>query len=220
MSSKFINRDNVVTIFEKSLGLIKEKKKTITSSFLPASITECPRRLCYKITYYYMDNSPYDTIAADHIAKKWVKYLEKCKGIRVINSHVIVSDEHFQVAGIIDSIIDIDDEIMVFKVKEINDDSFKTIQSSGALRRDVVEIMVYMWLAEMKSGLLVYENKNNNDVISFRIDYYQSIIQAVKKLCEVVINHKKQGVLPNRPYDSSNGEECNICEFKQQCWEK
>jgi hypothetical protein len=57
------------------------------------------------------------------------------------------------------------------------------MRENGAFKKDVIEIMVYMWLTETKGGILLYENKDSNEYSIFYVDFYIPIINSIKKKC-------------------------------------
>jgi hypothetical protein len=150
--------------------------------------------------------------------KKWLEFLNKFSDLRIIDRNVTVADCHYNVSGNIDIILNIGGKIFITKIQPVNHDDFAQVKEKGAFKKHVIEMIVYMWLSETNDGLLLYDNQNTNCYRIFHIKGYSPVIKSVMKKCLELLEYKIQGRIPNRPYKSTGVEECNLCEFKKECW--
>lgn len=216
---KFVgkNKDSILleSIIEKKN---EEYKRNFSSSFHPSSITECPRRLIYK-TQIHSDNKNEFLNDMDIVfsRKKWIDFFQKTKVAQVLRDEFIAADCHYNISGTVDAVLKINGNIYVTKIYSICNSDFIKMRENGAFKKDVIEVITYMWLTETKGGILLYENRDNNEYSIFHVDFYVPIINSIKKKCLDLIEHKINGKVPERPYDSNESNECIICEFKEKC---
>lgn len=192
----------------------------INSTFDPLLLTECPRRLLYRIVGASHSTSV-SYIKNQHklaIKNKWINILKGCKKINFQQENAVVADAKYNITGKIDAIISFDLDIYVTQIKSVSNEDFINIKEKGALKKDVVESIIYLWLLEAKDGLVIYDN-NNGDHEIFHIEPYQPIIKSVRSKCQEMMRNKMEGSLPERPYKDSSSSECGFCEFVGTCWE-
>jgi hypothetical protein len=193
---------------------IKNISPIIDGTFNPSNIVECPRKIMYK-SMGETNNHKID----DKIFKnKWLDFFSKSTNIKLINRDVLVVDCNYNLGGKLDAILNINDIKSVLKIYFINDNDFSLVKEE-AFKKHVMETMTYMWLTEIKNGLILYENKNTGEYLAFHVIPYKSIIESIKKKFSILFKQKIKGEMPSKPYDSCESDECKLCECKQKCWE-
>lgn len=221
-TSKFVKKDEISSLFD---FILKEGRKKLhqypSSSFDPSRLTECPRRIIYRANGCSSENL--DTYLSTHhelfAKKKWIEYFESCKSINVLYKNAPLADCHYNISGNIDVVLKIGGCNYVVSIMELNQEDFIKLGKNGAFKRHVVEVMIYIWLMELHDGLLLYENKNNNDYSIFHVKLYEPIVRSIIKKCLDLIENKMQGIIPKRPYDKKESNECLVCEFSKKCWD-
>jgi len=213
----FVLTDELSLSFSASLKRTLGKSCIYNTSFSPEMLSECPRRILYKISGFYNVNSlACDTRIANK--NKWISIFKKTAGIRVVDTDVYASSVDYQISGSIDVVLQVSDTIMATQIKGVNDELFAKIQDNGAFKKDVLEVMLFLWLLELKDGLILYENVQKYDFLSFHIQLYMPMINLAKKKCEKLIGFQRAGKLIERPYKSKSDKECISCEFLEKCW--
>ena len=224
-SPAFIKKDSFSGNFEAIIRAEitnRSKISPVMTSLNPSNITECPRKLAYQI----MENrtnkvSDYLSLSSDIFTKKkWMEYFRKFKGIKLVEENLTASECNCNISGVLDAVIQIDDINIATQIFVVRSDEFLEIQKEGALKRHVIEVLIYMWLTELKNGLLIYENSNTHEYLSFHIEPYKPIITSVQKKCLLLMEGKIRGQLPEQPYKNRNGNECKKCEYLKTCWNK
>jgi hypothetical protein len=190
---------------------------SVTSTFDPKHLTECPRRIIYRTTL----NNVGQTYGDNYIENEFkfrVSRIIRQSGIKVLSDNLSLSDCNYNIVGNLDYVIQLECGSTATKFYSVDDETFQNVLKKGAIRKDVVEVMVYMWLVELNSGLMVYENKNNNQITSFHIKPYKPIIKSVINKCKILLEHEFKGTKPDRPYNKRTSNECKQCEFVTECW--
>jgi hypothetical protein len=220
----FVKKDDISLSIDSNIDLsIADRFRNIypTSSFDPSRVTDCPRRMIYRVNGNKQDffDTYMDSISVSMAKTRWLDFFDKCKFIRKVERNLTIADCHYNISGCIDATLKIDNIIYITKIQSVNDFDFSQIKSKGAFKKHVIEVVVYLWLAEKKDGLLFYENKNTHEHLTFHVSPYQSIIKSVTEKCTNLIDCKMKGIIPKRPYKTKDGNECSKCEYRKTCWE-
>ena len=218
---KFVRTDEISSLFD---SLIRQEDREnchnfYVSVFDPSHLTECPRRIIYRAQGCNPESFSYlNTMGELFARKKWLEYLGKCKSIKVVDKNIVAADCHYNISGNVDAVLNIGDCNYVAKIQPVNNSDFKQIEEKGAIKKHVVELIVYMWLTELRDGLLLYENQNTYKYTVFHVKPYAPVIKSVIKKCSGLMESKIQGVIPVRPYKTKDANECKVCEFSKKCW--
>jgi CRISPR/Cas system-associated exonuclease Cas4 (RecB family) len=218
----FVERDRVSRELEELLRDANEKRsiKAFVSSLDPSSLVECPRRLFYKTTSSYVSSASYFENQTQHFTiTKWISYLDRCRGVRVVEKNVCSADGNYHIHGYLPAVIEFQHLMAGVLVKGVNNEQFSEIKKKGVVKKDVVELMIYLWLLEIQDGLLIYDDLGNQDYRIFHVVGYKPIIESVKRKCLEIISCQKEGRPPSRPYRSKT-RECKQCEFLRMCWKE
>jgi len=225
IADKFIKLDQVSKNLELLINAEDSKRSMFfpTSNFDPSHLTECPRRIIYRvnnITPDFYRESYLDMMSGLFGKKKWIDMMEKFKNLKIVDKNVVAADCHYNISGNIDVILNIEEKIYVTKIQCIDQNQFDQIVMKGAIKKHVIEIIVYLWLTEINDGILLYDNQNTNQYKIFHIKAYSPIIKSITKKCLRLIDFKMNGKIPERPYESSGSSECSQCEFFKTCWKE
>jgi len=221
---EFAKKDEQSKLLETLIEEDNDRRSasTISSTFDPRTLTECARRMLYR-SYGFPHKSKLsykDSQIEMAVKGKWLQIFNDCIQIRLAEKNVVVADSKYHIAGSINAVIDMNNTLFATQIKPVCEQDFNNIKQKGACKKDVVELMVYMWLLEIKDGLIVYDNNNNGDYEVYHIEPYIPIIKAIKLKCGNMVRNKMEESLPERSYKDSSSAECNSCEFINQCWDK
>jgi len=219
----FVKKDHITAQLEQIIDseVSARSKESLKTTFNPNTITECSRKLIYRVMGdgKQKESASYLKTTSDiYTKKKWQEYFSKFKSIKLLESDLVVGDCNYNMSGTIDAVISVNDVIFAVKIFPVNEDRFLTVKKRGASKKDVIETIIYMWLAELKHGLAIYENENTHEYELFDIEPYKPIIMAVKSKCLTLSECKIKGEIPGKPYKVKTAKECKCCEFLNKCW--
>jgi hypothetical protein len=209
----------------KQLFLDENEKRSLeirSGSFDPRHITQCRRRIMYRAMSKEksFDNLYFENSHQRAIANKWIGYLKACHKTHLFEPHAIVADAELNLKGVVDALVKYEDVFHAINVRPVNNETFQQIQEKGCLRKDAVDLIVCMWMAEVPFGILIYENNDNQEIETFEISKNDLVIQQVKSKCKELIPYQLKGNLPNRDYKDSDSKECKACEYRDICFNK
>lgn len=223
----FVIRDNLSNVIEDKVRLYSHGPyiQDISRTFHPDEITECGRKLCYKIngSKYKLPYSNIEYNAIMEAKARWIYILRHTEGIKVIDWGVLASDCNYNMLTKVDCVIqvsDMEDLQIAVLIKSVESGEFDNVKKNGATRKDIVRIMTDMWLIELANGVIIYENRNNFDFMIYRVVPHNAVMNSIKDKAKELFSYKVRGSVPPRPYKSSIAKECQSCEFFKPCWNK
>lgn len=189
--------------------------------FYSRSITECERRLIYRANGERTDEvlPVMEECSQEAIKNKWISFFSDAKRVTLIAKDLDVVDNNFNLVGKVDGVLRIGNLFTILMVKGLPSNEYADVLQNGAKRKHLVEIIINMWLAEIHHGVLLYENKDNNNFHILHVEPYEAIIGAVSRKCTKMIDFKFNSKLPPRPYKNNNSKECIECGYRTACWQ-
>jgi CRISPR/Cas system-associated exonuclease Cas4 (RecB family) len=79
------------------------------------------------------------------------------------------------------------------------------------------QAQIYMHCLDLESGYVIYENKNNQDILPIYIDRDQKFIDKLFKKYETIYHNYVNGQIPDHPYKRTSAN-CNSCDLAALCW--
>jgi CRISPR/Cas system-associated exonuclease Cas4 (RecB family) len=127
------------------------------------------------------------------------------------------------VRGFADVVLEIDDEEIIGEIKTIKDQYFIQRKSEGIPSPShLLQLLVYMKIEGAQEGFILYENKNDNELLAIPIqmsEKNEDYIDYVFEWMEEVYSSYKDNILPRRGYTKSTWT-CKSCPVSETCLEK
>ncbi|MBM3910650.1 MAG: hypothetical protein FJ356_03265 [Thaumarchaeota archaeon] len=215
------------------------KKKTFAPSGLVYGHGGCPRYwyLAFEGNIFESDDEPYDvanmtagTMSHDRIqqamldsgvAKKFLdeKYFEETGKERDTTEFKVAQSDP-PIFGWGDAMLEIENEEVVGEIKTMKSESFEYFKNKGEpADYHVKQLIIYMKVLGKAKGVLIYENKNNHDLVVFPIEVteqYKNWVNTAFDWMRVVYKSWKDKQLPQKNY-RSNSKTCKGCPVKVAC---
>jgi len=215
------------------------KKKTFAPSGLVFGHGECPRYwyLAFEGNIFESYNDAYDianmnagTLSHDRIqqamldsgiAKRFLdeKHFEETGKEKDTTEFKVVNSDP-PIFGWGDAMLIIDDEEVVGEIKTMKSESFEYYKNKGEpADYHVKQLIIYMKVLGKAKGALIYENKNNHDLLVFPIEVteqYKNWINTAFDWMRVVYKSWKDKQLPQKNY-RTNSKICKECPVKAAC---
>ncbi len=205
-------------------------KRTI-KGFHPSNTTECPRYLVYMFRGEWLPphNNPrlqriFDTGHSMH--KRMGDYFEKMGIVVALEKSVNTTLYHIDkdgkkwpvpIEGTCDGIIDWNGH-KVIEFKSISDMGFAQRRVFGKPKPDHVrQTQIYLAALDLQIGYVIYENKNNQEILIFEVERDQVFLDKLFKKYAKIFKTFKDGKLPTR-YKSPTCANCQYCNLNKKCW--
>lgn len=215
------------------------KKKTFAPSGLVFGHGECPRYwyLAFEGNIFESYNDAYDvanmnagTLSHDRIqqamldsgiAKRFLdeKHFEETGKEKDTTEFKVVNSDP-PIFGWGDAMLLIDNEEVIGEIKTMKAESFEYYKNKGEpADYHVKQLIIYMKVLGKAKGALIYENKNNHDLLVFPIEVteqYKNWVNTAFDWMRVVYKSWKDKQLPQKNY-RTNSKICKECPVKSAC---
>jgi CRISPR/Cas system-associated exonuclease Cas4 (RecB family) len=239
----FLDTDALIEKINYGYIAKRENKHTKKKTFAPSTLTyghgECPRYwyLAFEGNMFEEKNNPYSVanmasgtlshgriqqaMMDSGIAKKFLdeKHFEKYKEEKETTEFKVINDDP-PIFGYGDAIINWEDEEIIGEIKTMKSESFDGYKFKGEpAKYHVMQLIIYMRVLGKTKGVLIYENKNNHDLLVFPIEAteeYKVWINNTFDWMREVYKSWKDKNLPQKNY-RSNSRICKACPVKAAC---
>ena len=221
----------------------QEPKKMTKKTFAPSTITYsdgsgvCPRYwyLAFEGSIFESYSTPFDianmssgtlshsriekALRHSGIAKIYKKENLKTGELEDTTEFKVISSEP-PIFGYGDCMLVWNDEEIVGEIKTQNNEAFEYRKRANKPKQDhVAQVLIYMKVLGRSKGIIIYENKNNHELLLFPIevnDNYRSWINNTFDWMNAVHSSWKKKELPIKNY-RTNAKICKKCPVKQAC---
>jgi CRISPR/Cas system-associated exonuclease Cas4 (RecB family) len=215
----------------KSADALSKLKRSESSSqrvtkFYPSNIGKCCRYIWYDMMGYPRPAMEPRILRicrnGDSMHERYQKWFEEM-GILVANEYPIKFPE-LRISGRLDSIIrtvsivPAIDDIAIVELKSANNKKFsKMVRENLPLPEYIDQIHLYMELLQIPYGIILVENKNDQELLEFWVEYDVNYGKKLLSKVQYVNNCVTKNQLPNRDYSMSSYE-CRYCDYRDICW--
>ena len=216
-----------------------QTKKTFAPSTLTWSHGECARYwyLAFEGNVFENSDTPYGvanmtsgTMSHDRIqaammdsgiAKKFIDEAELEKtGKEVYTTEFKVVNSDPPIFGWGDAMLLIDGEEVVGEIKTMNNEAFEYRKLHKKPKAGhLIQLLIYMKVLKKSKGVLIYENKNNHELLVLPIevnDYYIKWVDQAFDWMRDVRKAWKDKTIPVKNY-RSNSKICKTCPLQKAC---
>jgi len=198
----------------------------------PSEIGECTRKIVYSILNFPTETVPdsrvqrifqnghhvHDRYLADYLpkiglpCKVWVKKRTGWKLVDFIE--IMLSDKDLWLRGAPDAIIFNPNtgKKYVFELKSMNQEEFWKLEEP--VESHIYQAHLYMYMTKIHKAILLYENKNRQDIKEFEVEYDPEIInfliRKIRKIQQYVRSYVSAMEVPEREY---NAKKCSYCPY-------
>ena len=150
----------------------------------------------------------------DSIHQLIMKPLLSIREIHVVASEMNIPPQEL-VSGRADAIISDGKDMYVLDIKSMNSMIFKNLEE--AKEENINQIQLYLHFFKIPKGILLYVNKDTQELKEFLINYNKNIANC---LLEELSGFKKQidaNVVPPRFSGYPDNWQCKYCQFREIC---
>lgn len=205
----------------------REPKHTQKKTFGPSTIAyghgECPRYwyLAFEGAVFEDNSDPYAVANMSNgtLSHGRIEEAIKNSGLSIDSEFKIFNDDP-PIFGYVDNFINWKDEEVVVEVKTTNNEVFEYRKRTGKPKMGhVVQILIYMKILKKAKGVLIYENKNNHELLVIPVevnDHYRKWIDEAFEWMRVVRKSWEVKELPTKNY-RANSKVCKNCPIRKAC---
>lgn len=119
------------------------------------------------------------------------------------------------ISGRADAILCVGNENYVLDIKSINSMIFRKMAEPK--EENVYQIQLYLHYFNIKKGILLYIDKDQQDMKEFFVDYDEALCKSLLDKFYALKDQVEKNVLPARLADYPRNWQCSYCQFKDIC---
>lgn len=189
--------------------------------FHPSTTNECGRYavylfrgVTYQPKYDARTQRIFDNGHATH--DRIYKYLDEM-GI-LLECEIPVQHDDPPIEGTADGIIEWEGRKLI-ELKSIADQGFMLRKAHHKPKDDHYrQAQIYMRCLDLDGGFVIYENKNNQEILPIYVERNNDFIDKLFKKYAKIYSIYKEGNLPKRPYKQITSTTCRMCDLAEMCW--
>jgi CRISPR/Cas system-associated exonuclease Cas4 (RecB family) len=135
----------------------------------------------------------------------------------LVHEEIPVSYEDPPIQGTADGVIDLFGHRLI-ELKSISAEGFEyrrlAHKPSDAHYR---QAQIYMQCLDLDSGFVIYENKNNQQILPIYIERDAKFIDKLFNKYKKIYKNFLEGDMPDRPYKRTS-KHCASCDLEAHCW--
>ena len=177
---------------------------------------KCPRAVFFKFK-----NAPKEEMEArilrmfDHGDYIHRLILSTLFSLGIVRSSEINIPPQRVISGRADAILSWEDELYVLDIKSMNSFLFKNLVQPK--QENVCQLQLYLHFFGIKKGILLYVNKDTQELKEFIILYDKILATKLFKDLESLKTKIDSSTIPKRLSDYPKDKECQFCQFREIC---
>jgi len=225
----FLNTKDLIEKINYGYIAKREPKFAQKKSFAPSTIAyshgECPR-------YWYLafEGATFEDNADAYGGANMTSGTKSHERIQQAMADAgILKDSEFKVTysdppifGFGDVILDWAGEDLLGEIKTMPAEGFEYRRASGKAKLGhLIQLLIYMKILNKTKAVLIYENKNNHDLLVIPVeinDYYVRWVNQAFEWMKTVRRAWESKTLPEKNY-RSNSKICKTCPIQKACAE-
>lgn len=148
-------------------------------------------------------------------------YCNKCQPESWEYEEYSVFNREYDISGHMDGILSIGTEQYVWDLKTINSNGFERRISKSPIREHEWQLQTYLWLKNMKKGIIHYVNKDTSADKEFLIERNDSYRKTIIRRIESILKHREAKTLPDHMVCSSKTcSRAKSCPWVKECFDR
>lgn len=226
-ADSFLNTQDLIDKINHGYIAKRETKFTTKKTFAPSTIAyshgECPRYwyLAFEGAMFEDNADAYGgaNMTAGTKSHERIQKAMEDAGILIDSEFKVVSNDP-PIFGFGDVILDWGGEELLGEIKTMPSEGFEYRKASGKPKLGhLVQLLIYMKILNKTKAVLIYENKNNHDLLVIPVqisDYYIRWVNQAFDWMREVRKSWENKQLPEKNY-RSNSKICKTCPIQKTC---
>ncbi|MEM4703410.1 MAG: CRISPR-associated protein Cas4 [Candidatus Pacearchaeota archaeon] len=192
-------------------GKEKDKEKV---AFYVSDTGKCPRAI-----WFSLKNYPKRPVEArvlrifEHGDYTHMRIMGALFSLGLVKAVEISIPENEFIHGRADAILTLNNEPHVLEIKSINSTKFKNKEPE---KDHVFQIQLYMHFFKLRKGILIYENKDNQELKEYLIEYDEKLANDLLYKFKKIKEDVDKNIVPEIPKDIEDWR-CEYCPYIESC---
>jgi len=119
------------------------------------------------------------------------------------------------IAGRADGIVSLNNELYLLDIKSMNSMIFRGLNEPK--EENICQLQLYLHYFNIKKGILLYIDKDQQEIKEFTINYDKNLVQSLLKNFTDLKQKVDSNVIPDRLPNYPQNWQCQYCQFKEVC---
>ncbi len=183
-------------------------------AFYATDSGKCPRAIYFAMKNYPKKESDARTMRIfEHGDHTHMRIMAVLFSLGLVTAVEVGIPENELIHGRADAIISFKGEPYVVEIKSVNSIKFK----KGEPDKDhVKQLQIYLYFFKIKKGILIYENKDNQDLKEFLIESNEEVVKNSISFFNILKENVEKSIIPGIPKDIEDWR-CDYCPYLQEC---
>lgn len=207
----------IIDMINKQIELERQDKER-AGYFYVTDAAACKRKVFYDFKKG-IPKTDVDTsvlrkfVQGNSIHEKLVTILEKTGVVTAKEIDIPVND--YKIHGRIDALLEINGEKIILEIKSIANYGFISLKEPK--REHVYQLQLYLFFFNIKKGFLLYESKDNQNLIQFEMKLNINTVKRALKSILKIEEYIKNNEVPPRDF-LKNSWQCKSCPYRDHCY--
>ena len=176
---------------------------------------------CSRAVFFKFKNAPKEEIEArilrmfDHGDYIHRLILSTLFSLGIVRSSEINIPSQRVISGRADAILSWENELYVLDIKSMNSFLFKNLVQPK--QENIFQLQLYLHFFGIKKGILLYVNKDTQELKEFIVFYDKILAEKLLKDLESLKTKIDSSIIPKRLSDYPKDKECQFCQFREIC---
>jgi CRISPR-associated protein Cas4 len=189
----------------------KDKDKL---AFWVSDAGKCPRAIWFSLKGYPKKEPDSRMMRVfEHGDHTHLRIMGVLYSLGLVNASEISIPENEMIHGRADAIITLKGEPHVVEIKSVNQARFKKKEPSPD---HVKQLQLYLYFFKVKKGILLYENKDTQELKEYAIEYDAKLVKDIIALFNDLKDKAEKGIMPEIPKDLESWR-CEYCAYLEEC---
>jgi CRISPR/Cas system-associated exonuclease Cas4 (RecB family) len=200
---------------EKIDALYTSKQETRDKlAFYISDAGKCPRAIWFAMKKYPKKEVDARTMRIfEHGNHTHMRIMAALYSLGMVTASEIGIPDNQVIHGRADAIVNIDGELYVLEIKSVNSMRFR----KGEADPDhIKQLQLYLYFFNIKKGILLYENKDNQEIKEFIIEYNEPLVKKLFADFNVLKDQVEKSQVPEIPGDLEDWR-CEYCSYLEAC---
>lgn len=224
----FLNKEELIAKINSGYTVNRVDKFQTKKTFAPSTIAfshgECPRYwyLAFEGANFVDNADAYggaNMTAGTKAHERIQEAMGNVPGL-LVDSEFKVTYDNPPIFGYGDVILNWDGQELLGEIKTMPNEGFEYRKSAGKPKLGhMIQLLIYMKILNRSKAILIYENKNNHELLIFPVELNQYMYEWVENAFEWMRTVRKaweDKTLPEKNY-RSNSKICKTCPIQAAC---
>ncbi len=203
--------------------MLKERIDSLYSSkqenrdklaFYISDAGKCPRAIWFAMKKYPKKEVDARVMRIfEHGNYTHMRIMSALYSLGLVTASEIGIPDNQMIHGRADAIVNIDGELYVVEIKSVNSMRFKKAEAD---QDHIKQLQLYLYFFKIKKGILIYENKDNQEIKEFMIEYNEPLVKKLFSDFNILKDKIGMNQVPEIPDDLEDWR-CEYCPYIASC---